>query len=85
MRRVILAGVRGDLMGNDGLFTSVNDSIRQLAAADDPATEIWEFFCECPDVDCHTLVSLTVGEFDERRASSPPVPVLAEEHAGFDR
>jgi hypothetical protein len=28
------------------------------------------------------LVSLTLSEFDACRAPSPPVPVLAAEHAG---
>jgi hypothetical protein len=41
---------------------AVNRTIRDFA--DDPripATESWEFFCECG---CFTLVSLTVAEFD---------------------
>jgi hypothetical protein len=63
------------------LFTHVNDSIRKLASDGPPATQTWGFVCECPDVTCHALVSLTVSEFDGRRAASPPVPVLAKEHA----
>ena len=63
------------------LFARVNDSIRTLAT-DDPAIEVWEFICECPDLACRTLVSLTVGEFDEHRAASPPSPILAAEHEG---
>jgi len=57
-------------------FGHVNDSIRKLAP-EGPATETWEFICECPDVECHALVSLTLLEFDERRAALPPVPILA--------
>jgi hypothetical protein len=68
-------------MGKDGLFAGVNDAIRKLAAAHDPGLESWEFFCECPDLACRSVVSLTVAEFDERRAASPRVPVLAAEHA----
>lgn len=68
-------------MGKDGLFASVNDSIRQLAA-DNLAPESWQFFCECPDIACRAVVSLTVAEFDERRAAFPRVPILAAEHAG---
>lgn len=59
-----------------GAFGHVNDSIRKLAS-DGPENQTWEFFCECPDVECHTLVRLTLIEFDERRAASPPVPILA--------
>jgi hypothetical protein len=67
-------------MKHDGIFARVNDSIRKLAAANDQDAENWEFICECPDLACHTFVSLTVDEFDARRAASPPVPVLAAEH-----
>jgi hypothetical protein len=68
-------------MGQNGLFAHVNDSIRELAG-EDPATPTWEFVCECPDVACNAAVSLTLVEFDERRAASPPVPVIATEHDG---
>jgi hypothetical protein len=66
-------------MEQDGLFVHVNDSIRTLAI-DGPPAQTWEFICECPTVTCHAVVSLTLDEFDERRASSPPVPILASEH-----
>jgi hypothetical protein len=62
------------------LFPHVNDSIRE-SAAQGPTTETWEFICECPDVSCHAIVSLTLLEFDERRQASPPAPILAAEHA----
>ena len=68
-------------MKQNGLFVHVNDSIRKLAT-EGPATETWEFICECPEVTCHMLVPLTLDEFDERRTASPPVPVVATEHAG---
>ena len=66
-------------MEQHALFAHVNDSIRKLAN-EGSATQTWGFFCECPDVTCHALVSLTLTEFDGRRAASPPVPVLATEH-----
>ena len=66
-------------MDADGLFGHVNDSIRGLAV-EAPGSETWEFFCECSDVTCHALVSLTLLEFDERRAALPPVPIRAQEH-----
>jgi hypothetical protein len=61
----------------DSAFRQVNDSIRKLATEGNPGADTWEFFCECPDMECHVLVSLTLLEFDERRAATPPVPVLA--------
>jgi hypothetical protein len=70
-------------MEQNGVFARVNDSIRKLAAANDPGALSWEFICECSDIACHTFVSLTVNEFDARRAASPPVPVLAAEHGAL--
>ena len=67
-------------MDHDGLFAHVNDSIRTLAS-DGPATQTWEFICECPDLTCHTLVSMTLLEFDQRRSSVPALPILATDHA----
>ena len=64
-------------MDPDDLFGHVNDSIRRLAT-EGPLSETWEFICECPNVACHQMVSLTLHEFDERRAASPPAPVLAK-------
>jgi hypothetical protein len=63
-------------MDTDGAFRQVNDSIRELAS-EGAGTETWEFFCECPDLACHALVSLTLPEFDERRAAAPPAPILS--------
>jgi hypothetical protein len=63
-----------------GAFHDVNDLIRRLAT-DGPATETWEFFCECEDAACHVLVSLTLDEFDARRTLWPAEPILAAHHA----
>ena len=63
------------------LFGRVNDSIRSIAS-EGPEDETWEFMCECADVRCRERVVLTLSEFDLRRASSPPLPVVAAEHAG---
>jgi hypothetical protein len=68
-------------MEQNGLFAQVNDSIRTLASQGS-AAQSWEFICECPEITCHALVSLTLTEFDAHRPSSPPMPVLATEHAG---
>jgi hypothetical protein len=69
-------------MERKGLFGHVNDSIRGLAT-EGPLTETWEFICECPDVACHTMVSLTLLEFDELRTATPPSPILAERHGAW--
>lgn len=66
-------------MEQNRLLVEVNDWIRKLAGGH-AATQTWEFICECPQLTCHALVTLTLSEFDDRRAASPPVPVLATEH-----
>ena len=62
-------------MNPQAAFREVNDSIREMATGD-LATDVFEFLCECPDIECHKMVSLTLREFDERRAASSPVPIL---------
>jgi hypothetical protein len=64
---------------NNEAFTRINDSIRGLAT-DGPADETWEFFCECTDVGCRVLISLSLYEFDARRRASPSIPILAVHH-----
>jgi hypothetical protein len=61
----------------EGLFNHVNDLIRKLASQGPPA-QTWEFICECPDLRCHSFVSLTLSEFDDRRSTA--LPVLAPDH-----
>jgi hypothetical protein len=68
-------------METNGVFAHVNNTIRTLAS-DGPPTQTWEFICECPELACHALVALTLTEFDQRRAASPPEPILATEHSG---
>jgi hypothetical protein len=63
------------------IFAQVNDSMRWLLGSECPEGQSWEFICECTDVTCHSVVSLTLNEFDERRAASPRLPILATEHA----
>lgn len=66
-------------MEQDRLFVEVNDWIRKLASGHSTG-QTCEFICECPELTCRSSVTLTLTEFDERRAASPPVPVRATEH-----
>jgi hypothetical protein len=61
-------------------FRQVNESIRELAT-DGPDIETWDFFCECADITCHSLVSLTLREYDERREAVPALPILGGNHS----
>lgn len=67
-------------MDQSGLFLQVNDTIRELATSGQ-GIESWGFICECPDVTCHSVVNLTLVEFDQRRTASPPVPIVARDHS----
>jgi hypothetical protein len=63
-------------MGTGQAFRHVNDAIRQLAP-EGSETDTFQFFCECGDLQCHEFVSLTLLEFEGRRAASPPAPIFA--------
>jgi hypothetical protein len=62
-------------------FRDVNDAIRGLAFTG-RTDEMWEFFCECDDLACRSLIQLTLREFDDRRSADPTEPILAADHAG---
>jgi hypothetical protein len=63
----------------DDIFGHVNSSIRALAS-EDSRDETWQFVCECADLGCFAFVSLTLEEFDARRAASPRSPILSSIH-----
>ncbi|MDX6482159.1 MAG: hypothetical protein QOG85_2669 [Gaiellaceae bacterium] len=67
------------MIDEDGLFSHVNDSIRGLAV-EAPGEETWQFICECPDLGCNALVTLTLAEFDARRSASRPSPIICLTH-----
>ena len=67
-------------MESQGAFHEVNDTIRRLAEVTS-ADEHWEFFCECDDLECQTRLTLTIEDFDRRRAADRPEPILAVHHA----
>jgi hypothetical protein len=69
------------IIAADNLFGHVNDAIRGLAT-EGLLHETWQFMCECPDLDCHAPVPLTLAEFDARRSACPPSPILSSSHAG---
>jgi hypothetical protein len=62
-----------------GTLRQVNDTIRELAGRT-ASDETWEFICECDDLACLTLVSLTLVEFDSRRDHGAGQPILADHH-----
>lgn len=67
------------LARNETLFRSVNENIEQSATSGQPDEHIFEFFCECSNVDCTLLVPLTVSEYEQVRAD-PRQFVVAPGH-----
>ena len=70
-------------MESQGAFHEVNDSIRRLADVTSPE-QLWEFFCECDDLGCDARLTLTIEDFDRRRAAARPEPILAVHHAAAE-
>ncbi|HEY3921033.1 MAG TPA: hypothetical protein VGL76_02865 [Gaiellaceae bacterium] len=66
--------------GTASILEAVNESIRELAGRAS-GIDAWQFVCECDDTACLELVSLTLCEYDERRAASTHLPILALHHA----
>jgi hypothetical protein len=60
------------------MFCEVNTRIREAAGrsgGEDP----WDFICECDDLDCVETVSLSLDDYDTRRAK--PASRIVVDHA----
>jgi len=59
------------LAKNETVFRSVNERIEQAAAGPGPADEhLFEFFCECSNIDCNLMLPLTVAQYEAVRKTS---------------
>jgi hypothetical protein len=67
------------LARNETLFRSVNENIEKAATSDWPDEHVFEFFCECSNVDCTLLLQMTVSEYERVRAD-PRQFVVAPGH-----
>lgn len=67
------------LARNETLFRTVNENIEESASSGQPDDHVFEFFCECSNVDCTLLVQMTVAEY-ERVRSDPRQFVVAPGH-----
>jgi hypothetical protein len=59
-------------------LTDANRLVSDLATASDRSVQEWQFFCECGAADCHSLVALTLPEFEDLKETGKPV--LASGH-----
>jgi len=67
------------LARNETLFRSVNENIESAATSRWTDDHIFEFFCECSNLDCNLLLPMTVSEYEHVRAD-PKQFVVAPGH-----
>jgi hypothetical protein len=67
------------LARNETLFRSVNENIEQSAASGQIDDHVFEFFCECSNLDCTLLLPMTLPEYEQVRAD-PRQFVVAPGH-----
>jgi hypothetical protein len=67
------------LARNETLFRSVNETIEESATSGRVDAHVFEFFCECSNVDCTLLLPMTVSEY-ERVRTDPRQFVVALGH-----
>ena len=68
------------LAKNETIFRQVNEQIEQIATPDGRRDgHIYEFICECSNLDCNLLLPLTVCAYEEVRAN-PQAFMVAPGH-----
>lgn len=68
------------LAQNEDLFRQINEKIDVAASAYGTDAHLYEFFCECSDLNCVQRVSLTLQEYAFARAD-PTRFVVTKDHA----
>lgn len=58
------------LARNEVLFREVNEQIRVAARGHGVDEHVYEFFCECSNVDCDYKLSLTLAAYERVRANA---------------
>ena len=67
------------LARNETLFRSVNENIEEAAQSSQLDEHVFEFFCECSNIDCTLLLPLTLSQYERVRAD-PRQFVVAPGH-----
>jgi hypothetical protein len=62
--------------GISGVFREVNERIRDLAERD-RTNGVWDFLCECDDLNCSEPISMSLAEYDARVAAGSDALLLA--------
>jgi hypothetical protein len=67
------------LARNELLFRDLNEQVEFVATPLDSDAGTFEFFCECPDVDCTLRLPITLAAYENVR-SDPTLFVVALGH-----
>lgn len=67
------------LARNEVLFRNVNERIEQIAVPQGSDAHVFEFLCECSNVDCTLRLAITLAAYEEVR-SDPTLFVVAPGH-----
>jgi hypothetical protein len=67
------------LARNESLFREVNEKVRAVAAQHGGGPHVYQFFCECSNVDCTFQLHATLAEYESVRAH-PNRFLIAPEH-----
>lgn len=67
------------LARNEVLFREVNERIEQAAKSQDPDAHVFEFLCECSNIDCTLRLPMTLAAYEAVRAD-PTLFVVAPGH-----
>lgn len=84
------------LVQNEALYREVNERIRAHAREQLPgeAEHLYEFICECSNIDCNLLLGLPLGDYERVRADArrfivapghhlPDIERVVEQRAGY--
>jgi hypothetical protein len=66
-------------------LAEVNDHILDFASESASIETDWDFFCECGELSCHSLVRLTPNEYMDVRDSASAVLAQGHELSDGDR
>ena len=68
------------LARNEALFREVNERVRAIASLHGEDDHVYEFYCECSNVDCTFQLRATLAEYEAVRAH-PVRFIIAPAHA----
>jgi hypothetical protein len=67
------------LARNELLFREVNETIESVAKTQGSDAHVFEFVCECPNIDCTLTVPLTLEVYEDTRGA-PDLFLVAPGH-----